>query len=216
MKDLLIDKTEVQLDVRPIIDRGDDPFDEIMTNLDSLQNNEYLTIINYFEPVPLYRHLKQKKYYYTTQKKDGVYYVKIVRDKNGLLNSWKMSVKNILKNKDCTRDRKRNNSARFDENGFYQIDEHKVILLQRKISDKSPDKVVNLDASDLPAPEPLLKILEALNKNPAPEMVIVRHRKKPVHLPVFIKDKKYLVSVFEKKDHVQVYVFPENISVEIS
>ena len=52
----------VSLDVRPIINAGNDPFKEIMGSVKKMKNNETLKIINVFEPVPLISILKDKGY----------------------------------------------------------------------------------------------------------------------------------------------------------
>jgi uncharacterized protein (DUF2249 family) len=190
-------KTEKPLDVRPIIDGGEDPFDEIMKNLARLQKNEYLKIINYFEPVPLYARLKQMGYAYRTKKHGMLYHINIIQ-------------KNELPTDENSSRDKADALSDFDTDGFLKIDESRFKTLVEKLQKESPEKIAYLDVSDLPAPEPFLKILETINKDPAPVFLVVRHRKKPLHLPGFLKEKNYIVSAFEKKDRVEFYVFVKN------
>ena len=44
---------DVEVDVRPIIAAGGEPFDTIMQAVGELGDNETLSILNSFEPVPL-------------------------------------------------------------------------------------------------------------------------------------------------------------------
>lgn len=60
----------LQLDVRPIIKSGNDPFLEIMTKIKSLDKDEVLHLINSFEPIPLYSVLESKGFQHWTEK-DG-------------------------------------------------------------------------------------------------------------------------------------------------
>lgn len=41
------------IDVRPIIEAGDEPFETIMSTVDSLEPSEELVVVAPFEPVPL-------------------------------------------------------------------------------------------------------------------------------------------------------------------
>ena len=52
----------VSLDVRPIIESGNDPFKEIMAVVKTLKVDQTLEIINSFEPIPLINKLKRQGY----------------------------------------------------------------------------------------------------------------------------------------------------------
>lgn len=63
----------VELDVRPILAGGTDPFDAIMAKLKTMDESHTLKIINTFEPIPLLNILKKKGYDYETERpEDGV------------------------------------------------------------------------------------------------------------------------------------------------
>lgn len=51
------DSDEIVLDVRPIIARGDDPFEQIMAAASRLPGGSSLVVVNTFEPFPLYEKL---------------------------------------------------------------------------------------------------------------------------------------------------------------
>ncbi|WP_456376391.1 DUF2249 domain-containing protein [Lutibacter sp.] len=62
----------VSLDVRSIIESGNDPFNEIMAIVKKLDDIQTLEIINSFEPIPLINKLKRKGYTTWTEKfEDG-------------------------------------------------------------------------------------------------------------------------------------------------
>ncbi len=54
----------VSLDVRPVIERGDDPFTIIMNKIKTLQPGMVLKLINSFEPAPLIEILQKKGFEY--------------------------------------------------------------------------------------------------------------------------------------------------------
>ena len=59
------------LDVRPIINRGDEPFDMIMSAVGSLADAEELVIIAPFEPVPLEAVLGSQGFAYVANELGG-------------------------------------------------------------------------------------------------------------------------------------------------
>lgn len=71
----------IQLDVRPIIDSGKDPFLDIMNKVKSLKDDEVLLIINSFEPIPLYTVLGNKGFNHWTEKENGVFKVYFYKEK---------------------------------------------------------------------------------------------------------------------------------------
>lgn len=71
----------IQLDARPIIDSGKDPFLDIMNKVKSLKDDEVLLIINSFEPIPLYTVLGNKGFNHWTEKENGVFKVYFYKEK---------------------------------------------------------------------------------------------------------------------------------------
>lgn len=66
-------ETVVELDVRPILEGGTDPFEAIMSKLKDMDEKHTLLIINKFEPIPLLNILKTKGYDYSTERpEEGV------------------------------------------------------------------------------------------------------------------------------------------------
>ena len=64
-----------QLDVRPVIDSGRDPFSDIMNFIKELKDDEIFLLINSFEPIPLYSVLSKKGFEHYTEKIDSVFKV---------------------------------------------------------------------------------------------------------------------------------------------
>ncbi|MDY7083131.1 MAG: DUF2249 domain-containing protein [Halobacteria archaeon] len=64
---------EHQLDAREI----DEPFDDIMAALSELDEGDTLTLVNSFEPEPLYNVLENRGFTYEAEEDNGVWYVDI-------------------------------------------------------------------------------------------------------------------------------------------
>ncbi len=69
------------LDVRPIIDSGEDPLKGILNKTKELTTGEVLVIINSFEPIPLYSVLGKKGFLHWTEKKDDDFMVYFYKEK---------------------------------------------------------------------------------------------------------------------------------------
>ena len=64
-------ETIIELDVRPILAKGIDPFKSIMAELEKMADGNTLMIINTFEPIPLLKILKTKGYSYETERPEN-------------------------------------------------------------------------------------------------------------------------------------------------
>lgn len=72
--------TIVTVDVREDIRAGREPFARIMAAVDALQDGQSLTLINVFEPVPLYGVMAEKGYEHeTTRTADGDWEIRFYR-----------------------------------------------------------------------------------------------------------------------------------------
>ncbi len=74
----------VKFDVRPILDEGKDPFNDIMKKIKELKHDEVLLIINSFEPIPLYSVLGSKGFAYWTEKDNGIFKIYFFRKSEDL------------------------------------------------------------------------------------------------------------------------------------
>lgn len=66
-------KSEVLMDVRPIIEQGEEPFQAILQTVKGLQDGQHLRLVNSFEPVPLYAVLGKMGFEHHTQCLEGVW-----------------------------------------------------------------------------------------------------------------------------------------------
>lgn len=64
-----------ELDVRPILIGGQDPFSQIMSAISALGGGEVLKLINSFEPLPLYKVLGRQGYEHFTEQFGNEYHI---------------------------------------------------------------------------------------------------------------------------------------------
>lgn len=70
-----------QLDVRPIIESGKDPFQNIMAAVKELTDDKALLIINSFEPIPLYSVLGKQGFEHWTEKENDLFRIYFYKNK---------------------------------------------------------------------------------------------------------------------------------------
>lgn len=56
----------LRLDVRPFHERGEEPFNAIMSAVESLQPDQEFLLVNSFEPIPLYRVMEKRGFTHQT------------------------------------------------------------------------------------------------------------------------------------------------------
>ena len=146
-------KNLVQLDVRPTLDSGEDPFDIIMKAIKVLKDDETLQIINTFEPIPLIRKLESKGYESRT-----------VRPEDGIVHTF--FKKNTGKWVDNELEEKvKENPKSFDE---------QLALFG--------DNIKKIDVKDLEMPEPMVVILKEVETLKKGQALYVDHKKIPQFL----------------------------------
>lgn len=69
----------VDLDVRPILQGGADPLKTILKSVEQLSPNQYLHLLNSFEPIPLYTVLGKRGFDHFTEFLDGAFHVHFYR-----------------------------------------------------------------------------------------------------------------------------------------
>jgi uncharacterized protein (DUF2249 family) len=69
----------VDLDVRPILQGGTDPLKTILQGVEQLAPDQYLHLINSFEPIPLYTVLGKRGFDHFTEFLDGTFHVHFYR-----------------------------------------------------------------------------------------------------------------------------------------
>lgn len=142
----------VPLDVRPILEGGADPFDEIIKTLKSLHDDQTLLIINTFEPIPLLNILKKRGYEYETQRpEEGVVHCYIQKSKD----EKPLEVRTNL------------NPEQLDF---------------EKVEATFHNKLQEVDVRDMEMPMPMVTILETLEKLNESEALFVHHKRLPQFL----------------------------------
>lgn len=61
-------RSPIRLDVRPLHERGEEPFNAIMSVVDGLKGSDEFLLINSFEPKPLYALMKKRGFSHTAAK----------------------------------------------------------------------------------------------------------------------------------------------------
>ena len=153
--------TIIDLDVRPILAGGTDPFEAIMAKLKTMNDDETLRIINTFEPIPLLNILKKKGYDYQTE-----------RPESGVVHTY-------LEKSDATAEEPVGETTQKDE------------LTYESVMEKFAGKMREVDVRDLEMPMPMVTILEELELLEAGEALFVNHKKLPQYLLPELKDRDY-------------------------
>ena len=152
----------VDLDVRPILDSGVDPFNVIMDGLKTLKDSETLRIINTFEPIPLLNIIKKKGYEYESERpEEGVvhtYLKKIVGEVVAEEFELKISDRELT----------------------YEDLEHKY-----------EGKLNEIDVRDLEMPMPMVTILEAIESLEEGHALYVHHKRLPQYLLPELKEREF-------------------------
>lgn len=143
---------KITLDVRPILNSGEDPFNKIMAQLKTMNKQQCLLIINTFEPIPLLNILKDKGYSYeTTRPTEQEVHTVLYKTSEGNLEERKIT----KPSKDWT----------FDQ-----------------VEEAYKGKMAELDVRDLEMPMPMVSILEAVENIDSEHALFVHHKKLPQYL----------------------------------
>lgn len=166
-----------ELDVRPLLDAGKDPLNQILTALRTLPRGHVLKIVNTFEPSPLIAMVEGKGF---TSYSEAVaedlfftYFFKVSEVGDGT------------------------------ERDPLQAGED-----WEELSDRYVDGTVSVDVRDLPMPQPMVRILEALEALPAGQALFVEHKKIPVFLLPELRERGFDYRIKEiENQHVQLLIF---------
>jgi uncharacterized protein (DUF2249 family) len=149
-------RVSVDLDVRPLHERGEEPFGAIMSAVREIAPGEILRLRNSFEPVPLYEVLRMRGFEHVTRQQGD--------------DDWE-----IL---------------------FYNTGEKAA----KKAAAKQPepesttwtgDETITIDVSELVPPEPMMRILGALEEMEPGKTLLVHHARRPMFLYPQLEDLGY-------------------------
>lgn len=167
------------LDVRPSLASGTDPLQLILQHIKLLQDNEILKIINTFEPVPLIGLLKKQGYEFFTAFTDG-----------GIVETY-FHKANQMPEKAEENNNQKNDDADWDQ-----------------LIKQFEGKFEHIDVRDLEMPQPMLKIMDALESIPQDKALYVYHKKIPVFLLDELKDRQFECLMHElSENEVHLIIF---------
>lgn len=168
------------LDVRPILEKGKDPLNDILQQVKALQEGQTLKIINTFEPKPLMLLLGRQGFQsFTIHEAAGVVATYFYKNENATLpGSLTVSAQPCNSWDDCLK--------KF---------EHKMQVI---------------DVRNLEMPAPMLTILNALDNLQPGNALFVQHKRIPVFLLPELGERKFEYRVKEIADgDVQLLIFKD-------
>lgn len=151
----------IPLDVRPFLAKGEDPFNILQKALSKLEEDEVLEVLIDFEPIPLIRIQEKKGYVTLTLIEDGVFHTYF---KAG---------------------------GAIKEESNFAIDPIKTIskLEFDEQTNAYPGEIITIDVRNLEMPEPLVRILEAIETLDEKTGLKIFHKRIPQHLLPELEDK---------------------------
>lgn len=177
---LNIKKWNINFDARPIIDNGDDPFNQIIKELKRLNPGEVFRLITPFEPIPLIKILEKRGFKHQ-QKQDGDSYYTFF---------WRLE-----------------NVSPEDVNFSSLNDDERIY---RTLKNKFFGKTVFLDVSTMEMPQPMLTVISCLDKLEAGYALEVFHRRIPHLMLPELESKGYLWIIHhESEDKVFIFIYKD-------
>ncbi len=166
----------VTLDVRPTIQAGNDPFNEIMATIKTLNDNQTLEIINIFEPIPLINKLKSMGYKSITERpEDGTIHTFFRKDGN---DNNKEQTPEVTETDEETFENKKNSFG---------------------------DKLKKIDVRHLEMPEPMVTILQEIELLEDGAALFVEHKKLPQYLLPELQKRNFTV-LYHKIDEFNIHL----------
>jgi uncharacterized protein (DUF2249 family) len=148
-------KVTVDLDVRPLHERGEEPFAAIMEAVRAVAPGEILRLRNSFDPVPLYDVLRMRGFDHVTRQLSS--------------DDWEILFLNSG-----------NKSSKTAPNR--QPVETGPAPAAPAAETWDADETITIDVSELVPPEPMMRILGALEEMPAGASLLVHHVRRPMFL----------------------------------
>lgn len=175
-----IEKNNIyELDVRPSLAKGIDPFTLIMQTLKETPEDVVLKIINTFEPIPLIKILNGKGY---------ASYVETI---NETVFTYFLKTSNTT-----APTNKKNNISKVKEE---ELDIEK---------NKFQNKIKEIDVRDLEMPLPMVTILNELETLQKGTALFVHHKKIPQYLLPEIEDRDFTILITEiEEGNVKLLIY---------
>ena len=171
----------VAIDVRPYLDRNEDPLLLLQNELKKLSDNQLLEVIINFEPIPLI-HLQEKKGYKTLT----------IIDDEGVYHTYFKAGEKVEA------------SSNDNPEELYQkvsTEEYEKLLAD------FPGEIITLDVRMLEMPGPMIAVLEAVENLQDNQAIKVFHKKIPQHLLPELQPKKLKVYIdYIEEGNVMIFI----------
>ncbi len=164
----------LELDVRGVIEAGEDPLDTILKKLKALQSGLVLKIVNSFEPTPLIELLKKRGYSsYTEDINDNLVFTWFYQEAPG--SQPIETIDAMLQSP--------------GQSGSWP-----------ELMERYKNHLETIDVRSLPMPLPMHTILEALENLPIDKALHVYHKRIPVFLLPELHERKLSYCIHEVSD----------------
>lgn len=163
MKKSFENKEIVELDARPELEKGIDPFKSIMKAIKDLEEGKVLKIINTFEPIPLIKIISEKGFDFMVE-----------RDDDGLVYTYFTHTGKKPSNKDLPTDLIEDDAELFEST--------KNIF---------ENKLIDVDVRQLEMPLPMVTILQAIEELKEGHALFVHHKRIPQFLLKELEERGY-------------------------
>jgi len=168
----------IELDVRPTIEAGNDPFKTILDAANKLPVDGVLLIINSFEPVPLIKILKEKGFETNTEKPEA-----------GVVHTYF---------------RKTEKSGKAD---LTQVEKTKLSEFELTVT-KYGENIKTIDVRHMEMPEPMVTILQEIEKLPEGFALFVHHKRVPQFLLPELEKRDFdILNHEEDENNVKLFIF---------
>lgn len=193
-----------ELDVRPIIATGKDPLNSILNSINQLAPGHALKIINTFEPVPLVIMLEKKGF------KSSVYHIHddmvetyFYRELPGEeITAGEPGVKQYAK---AAGSEKIEDAAARVVKAATPVNDREDF---QNVLELYKGKMTTVDVREMEMPQPMMTILEALDKLPEDTALFVHHKRIPVFLLPELADRNFDYRANEISDgNVELIIF---------
>ena len=201
----------VELDVRPIIAEGKDPFGYINKTAKKIKPEQILLIINDFEPIPLVDYLIGKNFIHWMKQDDEGNYLTYFKLNCKKQNFWQR----LFGKKDvpCRFHSVEKKADKKEENRHQNIEipEQKEGDFER-IKQQYEGNMQEVDVRDLEMPMPMQTILERIEQLPEGKALFVHHKRIPQFLLPELKKRNFSYVAREiDPDYTQLIVYKPSL-----
>jgi len=201
--DVLKDYRIRQVDVRPILEKGEDPFLMLKNRLEALDEGEALELLLDFEPLPLIDLFARDGFKHCTRcGKDGM--VRTYFFKPRAKRNWWRKLKDMFSSSTTGENRQEGNV-----HVSVKVAGPETFVRQQR---GFAGRIREVDVRGLEMPAPMMTILEQLERLPGGHALLVNHERIPQYLlPELQKRKLQIASREVQPGHIQLLIYKEPV-----